>query len=76
MNSELENYRRDLSDKPQILALTKADAVQDQTAVDAVRRYAAETGQSCHLISAVSGVGLEALIHEISDRLDEQSPCQ
>ena len=75
LNAELESYRRELADKPQILALTKADAVQETAAVDAVRRYAAETGQSCHLISSVSGVGLEALIREMSDRLDEPPSC-
>ena len=70
LNLELLRYRRDLADKPQILVVTKADAVQDTERVDRVRHHARENGTSCHLVSAVTGSGLQELIHDVSDRLD------
>ena len=61
----------DLADKPQMLLLTKADIVQAPDTVERVRGYAAETGQRCRLISAVSGEGLQELIREVGSMLDE-----
>ncbi len=73
LNAELEGYRPELALVPQIVVLTKADALQDTERADSVRRHAAERGQSCHLISSVSGPGLQALIREVGSRLDELS---
>ena len=73
LNAELRGYRPELARVPQIVVLTKADALQDPARRDSVRRHAAERGQSSHLISSVSGQGLQALIREVGSRLDELS---
>ncbi len=73
LNAELEGFGPDLVRIPQIVVLTKADALQDTERADSVRRHAADLGQSCHLISSVSGQGLQELIRDIGSRLDELS---
>ena len=73
LNDELRRYRPELALIPQIVVLTKADALQETERADAVRKRAAGLDQSCHLISSVTGEGLEALIREIGLRLDELS---
>jgi GTP-binding protein len=67
---ELRSYREELAVRPRILVLTKADALREDERVDAVRRYAEARGLPCHLISAVSGAGLGALIQEVASRLE------
>ena len=71
IEAELTSYRLDLAARPRILVMTKADAIDDRAAVEAVRRLAARRGFSCHLISAVTGEGLRALLDEVGVRLSE-----
>lgn len=71
LNRELESFRRELAEKPQILVATKADALQDRAPYGRVAAVAAERGWTCHLISAVTGAGLETLLNDVSRRLDE-----
>src|SRR6185436_20346163 len=70
VDDELRLYRASLARKPQILVLTKADAVQDAEAVEAVRELAARRGVPCVAISAVTGEGLELLVRRTGDELD------
>jgi GTP-binding protein len=69
MNRELEAYSPDLASKPQILVLTKADVVPPE-ALDRVRGWAEETGLPCLVISAVTGEGIDRLVHHLRDALD------
>jgi len=71
LNRELESFRRELAEKPQLLVATKADALQDRGPYERVAAFAAERGWTCHLISSVTGAGLDALLHDVSTRLDE-----
>jgi GTP-binding protein len=68
---ELHSYNPELAAKPQILVLTKSDAVQDTARSDAVRAYAKGRRLDCLVISAVAGEGLDRLIGQVRDRLDE-----
>jgi len=70
LNRELRSYRPAMADMPQILVVTKADAVQDPASVAAVQRHAELKGQTCHVISSQSGQGLRELIRETGARLD------
>jgi GTP-binding protein len=74
LNAELSGYGPALAARPQIIVLTKADAVQDDRRVETVRRFAAESDQTCHLISSVTGEGLPDLIADVGARLDEIGP--
>jgi GTP-binding protein len=74
LNAELAGYRTELAQVPQIVILTKADALQDTDRAESVQRYAAELGKSCHVISSVTGQGLPELIREVGSRLDALAP--
>jgi GTP-binding protein len=73
LNAELDGYRPELARRPQILVLTKMDAVQDRRGVESVQRYAAERDLVCHRISSVTGEGLPELIGDVGARIDEIS---
>jgi GTP-binding protein len=74
LNAELGSYRPVLARRPQIIVLTKADAVQQRDRVEAVQRYAADRALPCQLISSVTGEGLPALIRQVGVSLDELPP--
>lgn len=67
IQQELHDYGRGLSDRPQILALNKIDAV-DKESVD-LEALATQLNHLSHapvfLISAVTGTGLEPMLQEI-----------
>ncbi len=71
LRGELAAYGAGLADKPEILVLTKADAMSAREA--AARRSAlARAAQApVALISAVSGAGVPALLRAIKTRIDE-----
>lgn len=71
INAELAGYGQHLKDKPQIVVLTKADAVQDPARSLAVQKYAESKGLSWLVVSSVAGEGLKQLIHHVRDRLDQ-----
>ncbi len=56
--------------KPQVLVLTKADAVQNPATQRRVAEYAEERGLPCRIISAVTGEGLQDLVREVMATLD------
>lgn len=74
LNAELSGYEPALAARPQMIVLTKMDAVQDDRRVETVRRHAAERSRTCHLISSVTGEGLPGLIADVGARLDEIGP--
>jgi GTP-binding protein len=74
LGAELAGYSDDLAAKPRMIVVTKADVRPDPRRVEAVRSYASDQGLACHVVSAVSGEGLEALIRDARARLDELGP--
>jgi GTP-binding protein len=70
VDRELQSYRSDLGTKPQIIVITKADALQDDALVERVRRFADQRERRCLVISSVTGQGLDALIHTVAEELD------
>ena len=72
VRNELAEYSDDLAAKPQIIVLSKMDVLvteQDQTA--AVQRIEQALGKRVMPISAVTGMGLEALLKTCSMHLPE-----
>ena len=69
IRQELELFDAELVRRPEIVAVTKADLPEAQ---DIQRQLAEETGRPVLLISAVTGLGLNQLIHAIGHALDEQ----
>jgi GTP-binding protein len=70
IRGELEQYGSELATRPQILILTKADAVQDASVLRQVVDYAEARGLPYHIISAVTGEGIRKLIRDVLSVLD------
>jgi GTP-binding protein len=68
---ELELYRPELAEKPEVVAVSKAEL----TGSEAVReRLERELGQEVLAISAVTGVGLSRLVGAVVQKLAESGP--
>jgi GTP-binding protein len=70
LDQELRLFRPELATRPQILVMTKLDAVQDSQTWETLRQLAERRGQRCLAISAVTGKGLPDLVSLIGQRLD------
>ncbi len=67
IRSELIQYNERLGDRPEVVAITKAEL---PGAEEVRERLAGETQRAVHLISAVTGQGLSHLIGAIAQLLD------
>lgn len=74
IQQELTAYGHDLSDRPQILALNKIDAMSADDATVLVELMAEATGQEIGAISAVTGQNLDNLLQTVWDQLDQLPP--
>lgn len=70
---ELASFSSALVEKPMIVVATKIDVCQDRHRIAAVRHKAEERGLEFFEISSVTGFGLEALRHGISNFLFGES---
>ncbi|MGF1515859.1 MAG: GTPase ObgE [Elainellaceae cyanobacterium] len=71
IQAELQAYGHELTGRPQILALNKVDALpEDETQAKAIALQQA-SGEPVHLISAVARTGLDPLLNEIWQCLDQ-----
>ncbi|HWF76440.1 MAG TPA: GTPase ObgE [Caulobacteraceae bacterium] len=62
VRAELEAYGGGLAEKPELVALNKIDALDVETRAAKAEALAAATGSPPHLVSAVSGEGVTALL--------------
>jgi GTP-binding protein len=74
LRRELRAYDPEIAERPEVVALTKADTV-DEIAVAAAREdlYAAGVAQ-VHVISSVSGEGVTALVRALWERVRPRDP--
>ncbi|MBI1904113.1 MAG: GTPase ObgE [Planctomycetia bacterium] len=73
IRGELERYDPKLIERPEIVAVTKADL----PAAEAVRDHlAAELSREVLLISAVTGQGLDTLLHRIAQELARRDEAE
>ncbi|RZM77402.1 GTPase ObgE [Leptolyngbya iicbica] len=70
IQQELAAYGHDLSDRPQILALNKVDAMSPEDAAVLVELMAEATGKTVWAISAVTRQNLEDLLQTVWEALD------
>jgi GTP-binding protein len=73
IRQELERYSPALAGRPELLVVTKMDLTG---AEDARARIARELDRDVMAISAVTGLGIPALLHRIADRLEELPAAQ
>jgi len=69
IQDELRAYSEELAARPQIVTVNKVELPGTEAARAAVERFCAEHGLAFHAISAVTGEGLPALVHEMARRL-------
>lgn len=67
IRSELKQYNEEIAQRPEILCVSKAELAEAEEVADQLREL---TGQEPLLISAVTGQGLNQLIHRIAAQLD------
>ena len=74
INKELDQYSAGMTDKPQVIAANKTDAIwtdeDEMSPVDKIRAEFEPQGVKVFPISAVSGQGLRELLYEVRHMLD------
>ncbi|WP_114943046.1 GTPase ObgE [Microvirga calopogonii] len=77
---EIEAYGHGLSDKPEIVALSKADALDEDTLKEQLKKLKKASKQTPYVISSASGQGvqevLQALLTVIDQAKAEEEPVQ
>ena len=71
VRNELIAYGHGLGEKPEIVALSKTDAVDPATLKKQVERLKRAAGQKPLALSAVSGAGIEAALRQLFDIIAE-----
>lgn len=70
INAELEKYSPELATRPQIIVANKCDMLSSsEVDVDAFEAFIDENGWELFYVSAVTGEGLDALVHAVGERL-------
>jgi GTPase len=70
IKQELEAYGHDLPNRPQIIALNKCDAVDDETANAIATQLAQLSTNPIFIISAVARIGLDSMLQAVWDALE------
>ncbi len=71
ISNELNLYKSDLLDKPQVVAASKMDAVDDPARVERLRHFVKEQGLEMFEISAVTGQGIKQLINALGKKVEQ-----
>ena len=66
IRNELEKYDTDLSDRTEVIALTKSDALGDELAEHVREQFEKDTGKTTFLISSVAGHGVDKVINHLA----------
>jgi GTP-binding protein len=74
IDRELGLYSPALAAKPQILVVTKKDALQDEEVLDDIRRDAKRRGRPLYVVSAVTGEGLVPVLRAAADAVRRLAP--
>jgi len=72
IRAELQSFDPALAERPEIVAMTKADLPEVQEAYPALKEAFAKRGVELHLVSAVTHQNLEPLLHLLADTLSSQ----
>ena len=66
IRDELEAYDDELANKPEIIALTKADSLLDEQLEEARAELAEEAGQNVEIISSVAGRNIKPVLRQLA----------
>ncbi len=76
VSKELEKYGGGLAEKPQILALNKADLLDDELMADIAGQLRAAGAEHVLPVSGATGAGLEAALDKILEAIGENSSIE
>ncbi|MBA1155660.1 GTPase ObgE [Microvirga mediterraneensis] len=68
---EIEAYGHGLSDKPEIVALSKADALDEDTLKDQLKKLKKASKQTPYVISSASGQGVQEVLQALLTVIDQ-----
>ncbi|HEY7382669.1 MAG TPA: GTPase ObgE [Beijerinckiaceae bacterium] len=71
---ELEAYGHGLSEKPEVVALSKADALDDETLAEQVARLERAAGKKPLVLSSASGQGVQEALRALLSEVDAARP--
>ena len=71
IRDELEAYGHGLSEKPEIIALSQIDILDEEKKQEKQKQLEQISGKKVHLLSAVTHAGIEATLRSISRNIDE-----
>lgn len=71
IQQELKNYKADLTKKPQIIALSKVEGLDEDIVADQVKALQKVAMQPVHTLSAVSREGVQPVLYELKRLVDE-----
>jgi GTP-binding protein len=71
VRKELEAYGGELTDKPEIVALSKADALDPDTLKEQVARLKRAAGRKPMVLSSASGLGVQEALRALLAIIDE-----
>lgn len=73
IRSEIEAYGHDLAEKPEIVALSKADALDPETLKQQIARLKRAAKRAPLVLSSVTGQGVPEALRAVVAHLDEQA---
>ena len=76
IRGELEAYGHGLAEKPEIVALSKADALDEETRVERARQLEAAAGRKPLILSSASGEGVQEVLHRLLDVIDGEKASE
>jgi GTP-binding protein len=76
VRGEIEAYGEGLAEKPEIVALTKADALDEETRAERVASLAEACGQTPLVISSAAGIGVEDALHRVMDVISSSKEAE
>lgn len=71
IDHELDAYSHDVALKPRIVAINKIDALDDEERAEKKAAVEKISGRKVHLISAVSGEGMQDILRALMARIDK-----
>ena len=71
IRDELEAYGHELSEKPEIIALSQIDILDEEKKQEKQKQLEQISGEKIHLLSAVTHAGIETTLRSISRNIDE-----
>jgi GTPase len=71
ISRELELYKSDLLSKPQVVAASKMDALDDKARVESLREFCQARGLELFEISSVTGLGINEFIAGIGAKVEQ-----